>query len=71
MIGGFRLDLQINIDGIPLFNSTQHQFWPILGRFITQIKRNLSLLAYFMVLANQMTWMSTSENSLVDMMNFI
>lgn len=24
-------NLQINIDGLPLFKSTQHQFWPILG----------------------------------------
>ena len=24
--------LQINIDGFPLFKSTSHQFWPILGR---------------------------------------
>lgn len=29
-----RLHLQINIDGLPLFKSTQHQFWPILGRFV-------------------------------------
>lgn len=27
----FCFNLQINIDGLPLFKSTQHQFWPILG----------------------------------------
>lgn len=27
------LKLQINIDGLPLFRSSQHQFWPILGMF--------------------------------------
>jgi hypothetical protein len=27
----FCFNLQINIDGLPLFKSTRHQFWPILG----------------------------------------
>lgn len=27
------LKLQIYIDGLPLFRSSQHQFWPILGMF--------------------------------------
>lgn len=26
------LQLQVNIDGLPLFKSSNHQFWPILGR---------------------------------------
>ncbi len=28
------LQLQINIDGVPLYNSSRIQFWPILGRLI-------------------------------------
>ena len=28
------LQLQINIDGLPLFKSSSHQFWPILGRLV-------------------------------------
>lgn len=28
------VQLQINIDGIPLFNSTNKQFWPILGSLV-------------------------------------
>lgn len=27
------IDLIVNVDGLPLFKSTSHQFWPILGRF--------------------------------------
>ena len=27
------IDLVVNVDGLPLFKSTNHQFWPILGRF--------------------------------------
>lgn len=29
---GDTLSVQINIDGLPLFKSSKHQFWPILGR---------------------------------------
>lgn len=47
MIGGFRLDLQINIDGIPLFNSTPHQFWPILGRFLNTDQKEPFIIGIF------------------------
>lgn len=26
-----KLDLCINVDGLPLFNSSKYQFWPILA----------------------------------------
>ena len=36
------IDLKVNIDGLPLFKSTNAQFWPILGRF-----GNLFVIALF------------------------
>ncbi|XP_013396906.1 uncharacterized protein LOC106163773 [Lingula anatina] len=30
----FVLSLQINVDGLPLFKSTGHNFWPIVGRIV-------------------------------------
>lgn len=47
LIDGFRLDLQINIDGLPLFKSTQHQFWPILGRFINTDQKEPFIIGIF------------------------
>lgn len=47
LIDGFRLDLQINIDGLPLFKSTQHQFWPILGRFINIDQKEPFIIGIF------------------------
>ena len=32
LVNDYCFGLQINIDGLPLFKSTSHQFWPILGR---------------------------------------
>ncbi|XP_061168353.1 uncharacterized protein LOC133177312 [Saccostrea echinata] len=44
---GFRLHLQINIDGLPLFKSTQHQFWPILGRFVNTEHKKPFIIGIF------------------------
>lgn len=47
LIDGFRLDLQINIDGLPIFKSTQHQFWSILGRFINTDQKEPFIIGIF------------------------
>lgn len=46
-VDGFRLHLQINIDGLPLFKSTQHQFWPILGRFVNTDHKKPFIISIF------------------------
>lgn len=41
------LKLQINIDGLPLFRSSQHQFWPILGMFKNDDDKEPFLIGIF------------------------
>ena len=45
--------LQINIDGLPLFKSSNFQFWPILGMVDNMPSKVHSSLAYSVVLKSQ------------------
>jgi len=41
------IKLQINIDGLPIFKSTNSQFWPILGLLTNCVKREPFVIGLF------------------------
>ena len=41
------LELQVNIDGLPLFKSSRVQFWPILGRLVKPLKTKVFIIGLF------------------------
>ena len=41
------IELQINVDGLPLFKSSSAQFWPILGRLPQAINNDLFAIGIF------------------------
>jgi len=44
---GCYINLQVNIDGLPLFKSTSGQFWPILGLVSNCLKRRPFVIGLF------------------------
>lgn len=44
---GFVFSLQINVDGLPLFKSTNHQLWPITGLVQNIPKQNPFIIALY------------------------
>lgn len=71
LIDGFRLDLQINIDGLPLFKSTRHQFWPILGRFINIDQKEPFIIGIFSGTSKPNDLDDYFREFLDDVMNYI
>lgn len=71
LIDGFRLDLQINIDGLPLFKSTRRQFWPILGRFINIDQKEPFIVCIFSGTSKPNDLDDYFREFLDDVMNYI
>jgi len=56
---GFTFRLQINIDGLPLFKSSNLQLWPILGLFLSvPMKEPVVIGGFLVVQKNQMPLMN-------------
>lgn len=56
---GFTFRLQINIDGLPLFKSSNLQLWPILGLFLSVPMKEPVVIGVFLVVQkNQMPLMN-------------
>lgn len=46
------VQVQVSIDGLPLFKNSKIQFWPILGRVVQPVASDVFIIGLFRVIRN-------------------
>lgn len=46
------VQVQVSIDGLPLFKNSKIQFWPILGRVVQPFASDVFIIGLFRVIRN-------------------